>query len=97
MKQTVRVTISLSVSIFMISFISFNGRKLKIKGKGFSGQVELEINGLVVAFTSELTLSSSGKKLQIKSSQTELNIQSGSNQVQVISNGVRSNAFAFSF
>lgn len=80
-----------------ITNVSFNGRKLKLKGTGFSGQVELEINGLVVASTTELTLNNSGKKLQIKSSQTELNIQNGSNQVQVISNGVRSNAFAFTF
>jgi hypothetical protein len=80
-----------------INNVSFNGKKLKLKGTGFSGQVELEINGLVVASTGGLTISSTGKKLQIKSSQSELNIQSGSNQLQVISNGVRSNAFTFTF
>ena len=80
-----------------IRSVSFNGKKLKVKGAGFSGQVELEINGVVVATTAELTISGNGKKLQIKSSQSALNIQSGSNQAQVISNGVRSNAFTFSF
>jgi hypothetical protein len=78
-----------------ITNVAFNGKKLKLKGLGFSGEVEIEINNLVVASTQELTISSSGKKLQIKSSQSALNIQSGSNQVQVISNGVRSNAFTF--
>ncbi|HEX5732993.1 MAG TPA: NF038122 family metalloprotease [Blastocatellia bacterium] len=77
--------------------ISFNGKKLKVKGTGFSGQVELELNGLVVATAAELTISSNGKKLQIKSTQSALNIQSGSNQAYVISNGVRSNAFTFTF
>jgi hypothetical protein len=80
-----------------ITNVSFNGKKLKLKGIGFSGAVEIEINNLVVASTQELTISGSGKKLQIKSSQSALNIQSGLNQVQVISNGMRSNAFTFSF
>ncbi len=74
---------------------SFNGRKLKIKGKKFKGELQVEINGLVLASTIELNVNSSGKKLEIKASQSVLNLLSGTNQVRVISNGVASNTFAF--
>ena len=76
-----------------ITKISFNGKKLKVVGKGFVGQVQLEINGQVIASTIEMKINSSGKKIQIKASQSELSLNGGTNQVQVISNGVRSNAF----
>ena len=75
---------------------SFNGRKLKIKGKKFKGELQVEINGLVLASTIELDVNSSGKKLEIKASQSVLNLLSGTNQVRVISNGVASNIFTFS-
>jgi hypothetical protein len=79
-----------------ITNASFNGKRLKVTGTGFSGQVEVEINALVVA-TAELTkINSSGKKLQVKASQSALNLHSGTNQLQVISNGVRSNVFTLS-
>jgi hypothetical protein len=78
-----------------IKNISFNGKKLKITGKKFNGEIQVEINGLVLASTLELNVNSSGKKLQIKASQSVLNLLSGSNQVRVISNGVASTAFAF--
>ena len=47
---------------------SYNGRKLKIKGKKFKGELQVEINGLVLASTIELDVNSSGKKLEIKAS-----------------------------
>jgi len=74
---------------------SFNGKKLKLTGKGFGGQVEVEVNGQTVATATEMKISSNGKKLQIKASQSELNLQSGTNQVVVVSNGSRSNVFTF--
>ena len=74
---------------------SYNGRKLKIKGKKFKGELQVEINGLVLAATIELDVNSSGKKLEIKASQSVLNLLSGTNQVRVISNGVASNTFTF--
>jgi hypothetical protein len=79
----------------VISKASFNGRKLKLVGTGFSGQVQVEINGQLVSPPVESTINSSGKKLRMRASQTDLNLQSGPNQAQVISNGARSNAFAF--
>ena len=80
-----------------ITKASFNGKRLKLTGKRFGGQVEVEINGLVISTSTEMKVNSSGKKLQIKAGQSELNLQSGSNSVQVISNGVRSNTFTFNF
>ncbi len=73
--------------------VSFSGKKLKLKGTGFSGQVEVEINGLVVSTSSTLTLNEAANKLVIKAKQSALNLQSGANQIVVVSNGVRSNAF----
>lgn len=74
---------------------SFNGRKLKLKGKKFTGTLQVEINGLVLDSSIELDANSSGKKLEIKASQSALNLLSGTNQVRVIGNGVASNTFAF--
>lgn len=77
-----------------ITNVIYNGVKLKIKGKGFSGTVQVEINGVVVA--PPLDLSLSGKKLQIKADATSLNLQTGANQIRVLNNGVQSNTFALS-
>ena len=72
---------------------SFGGKKLKLTGTGFDGQIEIEINGQVLAPTIAVTINGSSTKLVVKARQSDLNLQSGSNQVQVIRNGVRSNAF----
>ena len=72
---------------------SFGGKKLKLTGTGFDGRIEIEINGQAIASTIGVTINESSTKLVVKARQTELNLQSGSNQVQVIRNGVRSNAF----
>lgn len=78
-----------------IKSASFNGKKLKIKGKKFNGELQVEVNGLILDSALELNVNNSGKKLEIKASQSILNLLSGANQVRVISNGVASNAFAF--
>jgi hypothetical protein len=80
-----------------ISNVSYNGRKLQIKGKRFAGDVQVEINGVIVTSALTFSVNSAGKKVQIKASQSALNLLSGTNQVRVISNGVASDAFAFSF
>ncbi|HEU4388063.1 MAG TPA: NF038122 family metalloprotease [Blastocatellia bacterium] len=77
-----------------IANASFNGAKLKIKGAGFAGAVQVEINGQVVASSIEITVNGSGKKLQLRAGQSELNLHAGDNEVVVIVNGVRSNSFA---
>jgi len=72
---------------------SFGGKKLKLTGTGFDGQIEIEINGQIIGATVAVTINESSTKLVLKARQTDLNLQSGSNQVQVIRNGIRSNAF----
>jgi hypothetical protein len=80
-----------------ITNVTFNGKKLKLTGKGFSGQVQVEINGQGITPLIQVKVNGSGKKIQLKAGQSDLNIQAGANQVQVLSNGVRSNTFNFIF
>lgn len=72
---------------------SYSGKKLRLKGSGFAGQVDIEINGLVVSSGLTITLNDAANKLVLKARQTVLNLQSGTNQLVVIANGVRSNTF----
>jgi len=81
----------------VISAVSVNGKKLVIKGTGFSGQLSIEINGLATASTVVINVNESAKKIKIKGSQTDLNLTSGANLIQVISNGIGSNVFSFVF
>jgi hypothetical protein len=77
-----------------INSVTYNGAKFRIKGKGFTGIVQVEINGVVVA--PPLEIANSGKKLQINADATSLNLRSGTNQVRVLNNGVESNTVALS-
>ena len=53
------------------------------------------INGLPIPSAVAIAVNDSRKKMKLKASQTDLNLQSGTNQVQVIVDGVRSNIFTF--
>jgi hypothetical protein len=75
-----------------INAVSYVGRKMVIKGTGFSAQTALMINGVTVSPANGINVISSGK-LKIKASSSELNLQSGANQVQVVNNGATSNTF----
>ena len=77
-----------------INNVVYNGAKLKIKGKGFTGTLQLEINGVVVA--PPLGFSNSSKKLQIKADAGTLNLHSGSNQIRVLNDGLPSDIFVLS-
>jgi hypothetical protein len=72
---------------------SFGGKKLKLTGTGFDGLIQIEINGQILASTLLVTVNLSSTKLIVKARQSDFNLQSGSNQIQVIRNGIRSNAF----
>ncbi len=71
----------------MINSATFNGEKLVIKGKGLTGQLQIEINGSVVATKDN----GSNKKAKIKGKTGDLNIRDGANRLRVIRNGLRSN------
>lgn len=70
-----------------INSASFKGKKLTIKGKGLVGELQIEINGVVVATVS----SNSNKKVKVKGRMDELNIHNGANRLRVIKNSARSN------
>jgi len=70
-----------------INSASFKGRKLTIKGNGLAGQLQIEINGVVVATRNN----NSNKKVKIKGRMDDLNIRDGANRLRVIKNSARSN------
>lgn len=70
-----------------ITSATFNGSKLLIKGKDLAGQLQVEINGAVVATRDN----GSNKKAKIKGKADVLNIRDGANRLRVIRNGARSN------
>jgi hypothetical protein len=74
-----------------ISKATYNGSTLTIKGKGITGELQLEINFETVAPPLKIKPKSNGKKAKIKGKQEELNLQSGPNQVRIIKDGLRSN------
>ena len=52
---------------------------------------------MMLSATIAINVNDSAKRIKIKASQSDLNLQSGANQIQVISNGVPSNVFTFVF
>jgi hypothetical protein len=92
-----RVGASAGVDAPLITNVVYNGgKKLKIIGKGLSGQFDIEVNGQIITPLSEIALSTA-KKIILKATQSNLNLRSGSNQIYVIRDGVRSNGFTISF
>lgn len=66
---------------------------LSLKGKGFTGQLQIEINGRVIAPPLLIKAKSSGKKLTVNGAMSDLNLSSGPNRVRVLNGGLRSNIF----
>jgi hypothetical protein len=67
------------------------GKKLKIKGNGLDGNVELEINGEIVVEG----FNANRKKLTAKGSAESLNLQSGFNRLRIRKDGLWSNIYLF--
>ncbi|HYV03162.1 MAG TPA: NF038122 family metalloprotease [Blastocatellia bacterium] len=76
-----------------VSDASYNGKKLNIKGRGFSAQVLIEINGLVAG----IYQSSSDRKIKIKGNPGRLNLHAGPNRLRVFNGNSRSNFFVLDF
>lgn len=72
-----------------VSGASYNGNKMIIKGAGFSAQVLIEINGLVVG----IYQSSSLRKIKVKGNPGRLNLRAGPNRLRVLNGNSRSNLF----
>lgn len=64
-----------------------------LKGNGFKGPAELEINGVTVAPPVRMKVKTSGAKVVIFGGTAELNLRSGPNRVRFMGNGLRSNIF----
>lgn len=67
---------------------------LVIKGDGFPGsQLQIEINGVIVAPPQPIKVKGGGVKLKIPGTAGQLNLRSGPNRVRVIRGGLFSNIF----
>jgi hypothetical protein len=66
--------------------------KIALTGNGFSTQVQLEINGVVVAPPLAVK-SKNARKLNVKATVAQLNLNAGPNRVRVLSGNLQSNIF----
>jgi hypothetical protein len=75
-----------------MSSVSFDdvGELMLIKGGGFTGQLQLEINGVMVAPPPKIKIKGGGSKLKIVASGATLNLHNGMNRVRMMNNGERS-------
>lgn len=69
-----------------------DGGVLTIKGAGFADQLQLEVNGVVVAPPLRIKIKG-GVKLKISGSFGSLNLRNGANRVVIVNGGLRSNIF----
>jgi hypothetical protein len=76
---------------------SYDGERLLIKGKRLTGDIQVEINGVIVAPPAGFSVSPNGKKLTIGGSSAALNIHAGANRVRLISGGLRSSLLVATF
>jgi hypothetical protein len=76
---------------------SYNREKLNIKGKKFGSQLQIEVNGQVVAPAGGIEIGGSAKKLVINADALQLNLRPGLNRIRVISGGLRSNLLVMEF
>ncbi len=76
-----------------LSSISYDGARMKIKGKGLIGTLSLEVNGQLVATRSNDT----NKKAKISGSPSALNLRFGPNRVRLRRGSLRSNLFLLDF
>jgi hypothetical protein len=72
-----------------LTLVTLSGNKLNLKGRGLSGQIQVEINGAVVASG----FNNSNKKVKVTGSTANLNLRAGINRVRVSRNGLFSNIF----
>jgi hypothetical protein len=62
---------------------SFDGSKLKLKARGLAVDLELEINGRIVAPPLRIKANGSGSKLTVKGDRDQLALRQGANRIRV--------------
>jgi hypothetical protein len=73
--------------------VSYNGKKLTIKASGTADELELEVNGRIVAPPRKVKSNGSGSKLTIKGNAPQLNLRVGANRIRVRNSRGWSNIF----
>lgn len=68
----------------------YEGGSLIVKGKRMTGDIRVEVNGVIVSPPANAAVAASGKKLTITAPSASLNLRTGPNRVRVISGGLRS-------
>lgn len=68
----------------------YDGVSLIVKGKRMAGNIQVEVNGVIVSPPATAGLAASGKKLTITAPSAELNLRTGPNRIRLISGGLRS-------
>src|SRR5262249_22438884 len=76
-----------------VNSVTFDGRNnvMIIKGDGFTGNLQLEINGMIVAPPPKIKLKGRGTKLKIAGSGSDLNLKNGPNRLRMLNDGLHSN------
>ncbi len=74
-----------------ITGVSYNGKKMKLTGTGFTGTLQLEVNGVVTT----ATVKGKNSKAQIKGTAAQLGLVSGPNRIRVFSGALHSNIAVF--
>ena len=74
-----------------VASLTYNGKKMKVTGTGFTGPVQIEVNGVVRSAT--VKIKSGGTKLQLKATPAALGLESGPNRIRFVSNSLNSNIF----
>jgi hypothetical protein len=69
---------------------SYENSVMTIKGSGFSGSLQLEVNGSIVGPPRKIKVKGGGAKLKIGGTRSQLNLQTGDDRVRVIADGLRS-------
>ena len=80
----------------IVSSATFDGERLTIRTSGVAENLEVEINGRVVAPPQGIKVKGSGSKLSIKGDATRLGLQRGANRIRVKNAHGLSNIFIFS-
>ncbi len=79
-----------------INNVTYNGKKMVIKGNGYTGAVQLEINGVLIGAPVNVKVKGGGTKIKIKADSASLHLVTGLNRVRVISNNLKSDIFILS-
>jgi hypothetical protein len=80
-----------------VSEASYEKNRLLIKGKRLTSDVQVEINGVIVAPPEVVSVSANAKKVSIFAARETLGLRAGANRIRLISGGLRSNLLVASF